>query len=65
MGVWIHLAILLGVSHDVRITTRYDAGDFTSALMGLIHETGHALYEAGLPAAYTAQPVEWGGDGRP
>ena len=28
-----------------------------SALMGLIHETGHALYEAGLPAAFAAQPV--------
>ena len=46
-----------GYPSDVRITTRYDTADFTSALMGLIHETGHALYESGLPEAYAAQPV--------
>lgn len=46
-----------GYPSDVRITTRYDEADFTTALMGLIHETGHALYESGLPEAYAAQPV--------
>ena len=25
--------------------------------MGVLHETGHALYERGLPAAYARQPV--------
>jgi len=46
-----------GVPSDVRITTRYDEDDFTSALMGVIHETGHARYEQGLPKAWTGQPV--------
>ncbi len=42
---------------DIRMTTRYDPNDFTSALMGVLHETGHGLYEAGLPQAYLTQPV--------
>lgn len=46
-----------GTADDVRITTRYDEGDFTKALMGVIHETGHALYERGRPAAWRFQPV--------
>ncbi len=46
-----------GVAEDVRITTRYDESDFTSSLMAVLHETGHALYERGLPAAWRTQPV--------
>jgi carboxypeptidase Taq len=46
-----------GVPGDIRITTRYEADDFTQALMGILHETGHALYEAGLPEAWRHQPV--------
>ncbi len=46
-----------GTPDDVRITTRYDEDDFTSALMGVLHETGHAMYERGLPKAYRRQPV--------
>lgn len=46
-----------GADHDVRITTRYDESDFSSALMGVLHETGHALYEQGRPAACFEQPV--------
>ena len=46
-----------GTADDVRITTRYDSGDFTSGLMGVLHETGHALYERGLPEAWRHQPV--------
>ena len=46
-----------GHPDDVRITTRYTTEDFTQSLMGIIHETGHALYERGLPAAYRGQPV--------
>lgn len=42
---------------DVRITTRYDEKDFTSSLMGVIHETGHASYEQGLPKEWANQPV--------
>lgn len=46
-----------GASDDIRITTRYDEDDFAKALMGVMHETGHALYELGLPAAGRHQPV--------
>ncbi|MEX2649409.1 MAG: carboxypeptidase M32, partial [Alphaproteobacteria bacterium] len=46
-----------GTPDDVRITTRYDETDFTSALMGVLHETGHAMYERGLPAQWRNQPV--------
>lgn len=33
---------------DVRLTTRYDESDFTSSFFGVLHETGHGLYEQGL-----------------
>ncbi|MDB4976216.1 MAG: thermostable carboxypeptidase 1, partial [Myxococcaceae bacterium] len=46
-----------GVPSDVRITTRYKEHDFTGALMGVLHETGHAKYEQGLPSEWTLQPV--------
>jgi carboxypeptidase Taq len=46
-----------GVPDDVRITTRYNENDFNRSLMGVLHETGHALYERGLPAAARDQPV--------
>jgi carboxypeptidase Taq len=46
-----------GVPDDVRITTRYDEADFVSGLMGVLHETGHALYEQGLPKEWRDQPV--------
>ena len=31
--------------------------DFASAVLAVVHETGHALYERGLPAAFDRQPV--------
>lgn len=46
-----------GTPRDVRITTRYDEADLAQALMGVLHETGHALYEIGLPTAHARQPV--------
>lgn len=46
-----------GTPDDVRITTRYDEDDFTSAIMGVLHETGHGLYERGLPREWRLQPV--------
>jgi len=46
-----------GATGDVRITTRYDESNFASALMGMLHETGHALYEQGLPKTWRHQPV--------
>jgi carboxypeptidase Taq len=46
-----------GIPSDVRITSRYDETDFTQAVLAVVHETGHALYERGLPAAFARQPV--------
>jgi carboxypeptidase Taq len=46
-----------GVPDDSRITTRYDENDFIESLMAVIHETGHSLYERGLPSAWRSQPV--------
>lgn len=46
-----------GVADDTRITTRFEDDDLFAGLMGTLHETGHALYEQGLPAAYRRQPV--------
>ncbi|HUH83544.1 MAG TPA: carboxypeptidase M32 [Stellaceae bacterium] len=46
-----------GTPDDVRLTTRYDESNFTRALMGVLHETGHALYERGLPPDWRRQPV--------
>ena len=57
---------LLGVSHhpfcggepdDTRITTRYNEDDFLESLFAVLHETGHALYQQGLPKAWRGQPV--------
>ena len=33
---------------DCRITTRYDAHEFSDAFFGVLHEVGHGLYEQGL-----------------
>jgi carboxypeptidase Taq len=46
-----------GTPTDVRITTRYNTASVAQALLGVLHETGHALYERGLPAAHARQPV--------
>lgn len=46
-----------GVHGDHRITTRFDESEFVQALMATVHETGHASYEAHLPAAWKEQPV--------
>ncbi len=50
-----------GIPEDSRITTRYDESDFTFALMGVLHESGHAMYERARPVAWRRQPV---GDAR-
>lgn len=46
-----------GVAEDTRITTRYNEEDFTSSLMGVIHETGHAHYAQNTVPGYETQPV--------
>ena len=46
-----------GVPGDIRITTRFSATDPLTGLMGLLHETGHAMYDTALPEAWRGQPV--------
>ncbi len=46
-----------GSGADVRMTTRFEADDPLSSLFGSIHETGHGLYEQGLPQADHATPL--------
>jgi carboxypeptidase Taq len=46
-----------GVPGDIRITTRFSTTDPLSGLMGILHETGHAMYDVGLPEAWRGQPV--------
>jgi carboxypeptidase Taq len=41
---------------DVRITTRYDKHSFSQAFFGTLHETGHALYDQGLPVEHWGTP---------
>ena len=46
-----------GVPTDVRMTTRYTTAEFLSSLMGILHETGHGLYEQGLPEEWSHWPL--------
>ncbi len=46
-----------GAPGDVRITTRFAPQDVLSGVMAVVHETGHARYEQGLPVAWRAQPA--------
>jgi carboxypeptidase Taq len=46
-----------GVPGDIRVTTRFDATDPFSGLLGAVHETGHAMYDLGLPLKWRDQPV--------
>ncbi|MDZ4820594.1 MAG: carboxypeptidase M32 [Planctomycetota bacterium] len=43
--------------HDVRITTRYDEHHFPQAFFGILHETGHGIYEQGLRAGQYGLPT--------
>jgi carboxypeptidase Taq len=45
---------------DVRITTRLQRHLLTSALMGTLHECGHALYDQGFDPAYARTPLAEG-----
>lgn len=38
------------------MTTRYSAQHFPQAFFGVLHETGHALYEQGLPSDHYGTP---------
>ncbi len=42
---------------DVRMTWRWQEDDFRPGLYGVLHESGHGLYEQGLPAAWLRTPL--------
>tara|TARA_B100000029_G_scaffold423431_1_gene430601 strand:+ start:355 stop:1836 length:1482 start_codon:yes stop_codon:yes gene_type:complete len=46
-----------GYKDDIRITTRFDNRDSFSCFEALMHETGHAIYEFGLPKKWKNQPI--------
>jgi carboxypeptidase Taq len=46
-----------GVPGDIRITARFDAADPFSGVLGVLHESGHAMYDLGLPQDWRDQPV--------
>lgn len=46
-----------GVPEDVRLATRFDEANFLSALLGTVHETGHARYQQNLPHEWLGQPL--------
>ena len=46
-----------GIPGDIRVTTRYAPANPLSGLMGVVHETGHAMYDFGLPDGWRTQPV--------
>lgn len=45
---------------DVRITTRFDEEDLSSALFSTLHESGHALYELGIDPGFEGTPLNEG-----
>lgn len=46
-----------GTPDDVRITVRYREDDFAQALLAVVHESGHALYQRNLPPLLRRQPA--------
>jgi carboxypeptidase Taq len=42
---------------DTRMTTRYDEKYFGDAFFGVLHETGHGLYNQGLPSEHFGTPL--------
>ena len=42
---------------DIRLTTRYDPTYLGTSVWSVIHEAGHGLYEAGMPAALARTPA--------
>jgi carboxypeptidase Taq len=46
-----------GVPGDVRVTTRFGTSEPFQGMLGALHETGHAMYDVGLPPEFADQPV--------
>jgi carboxypeptidase Taq len=43
--------------NDSRITTRYDEQYFNTAFFGILHESGHGIYDQGLPVEHFGLPL--------
>ncbi len=52
-----HHPFSCGEFMDTRITTRFSSDDFVESMYAVLHETGHALYQQGLPPEWHGQPV--------
>lgn len=46
-----------GVAGDLRVTAHFELADPFHGLLAALHETGHALYQLGLPPEWRDQPV--------
>jgi len=46
-----------GVAGDIRVTTKLDQTNPFKGLLAALHETGHVLYDLGVPREWRAQPV--------
>ena len=46
-----------GVPGDIRVTTKLNSADPFAGLLAALHETGHALYDLGVPREWSTQPV--------
>jgi carboxypeptidase Taq len=46
-----------GVAGDIRVTTKLDQANPFKGLLAAVHETGHVLYDLGVPKEWRAQPV--------
>lgn len=42
---------------DIRLTTRYYEDFFSPSVFGVLHESGHGLYEQGLPVEHAFTPL--------
>ncbi len=47
----------IGYYEDIRVTTHYHEQNFSSGLLALLHESGHALYEFNLPREWRWTPM--------
>lgn len=47
----------MGTPYDVRVTTRVDESDPSTAIRLLLHEYGHATYQLGLPQSEYGTPL--------
>lgn len=43
--------------NDVRITTRYDEQFFNASFFGILHESGHGIYDQGQPVEHFGLPI--------